>query len=223
MLDKSKIQEFFNYEDYGTTISLVGCGAIGSTVAEQLARMGFSNIHLYDFDTVDPHNITNQTFTISDIGSTKVLCCAQHMKEINPDINIVTHEAGLQAPYITNGIIILAVDNIDLRRTIVEANKYNPNVVAFMDFRMRLTDAQMYMADAKDPKQMENFLGSMAFSHEEAIESTPVSACGVQLSVVYTVKAIVSYGMANLVKFMQKSEYRKMLMVDMDTFRVLGF
>lgn len=223
MLDKSKVQEFFDYTEYDATISLIGCGSVGSAVAEQLARMGFSNIHLYDFDTVDAHNITNQTFNAEDIGKLKVDCCAQHMREINPDINLVTHDKGLQEPYITNGIIILAVDNIELRKTMVEANKYNPNVEGFMDFRMRLTDAQLYMADAKDPKQMENFLGSMDFTHDEALDSTPVSACGVQLSVIYTVKGIVSFGMANLVKFMQKSDYKKMLMVDMDTFRVLGF
>ena len=90
---------------------------------------------------------------------------------------------------ILNGIIILCVDNIDLRREIVKANRYNPYCDLFLDFRMRLTDAQHYLADAHQPYQVDNLLNTMDFSHEEAHEATPTSACGVELSVVYTVKA----------------------------------
>ena len=43
---------------------------------------------------------------------------------------------------VINGYVFLCVDNIDLRRKIVETNQHNPNCIAFFDFRMRLTDAQ---------------------------------------------------------------------------------
>ena len=38
----------------------------------------------------------------------------------------------------------------------------------------------------------------MDFTHEEAKDATPKSACNVELSVIYTVKTITALGVANL-------------------------
>lgn len=223
-MDTTKVQEFFDAETAIThPIHLIGCGAIGSTVCEQLARMGCTNIHIYDFDTVSAHNITNQTFVDTDIDKLKTEACETYMKAINPSITIVRHDAGLEEPYsIYEGFIILAVDDIGLRKKIVEANMGNPEIVGFLDFRMRLTDAQMYMAITAEPKQVTNLLASMDFTHAEAMEATPTSACGVALSVVYTVKAIVSYGMANMVKMYTGNKHHTILTIDMTTLDTMG-
>ena len=220
-MDRSKILEFFDATTYNVAYHVIGCGAIGSHVCEMLARIGVPEVHLYDFDIVSPHNITNQMFTHNDIGSLKVDACEQAMKAINPDIIIHKHKDGLKEPYVVNGLCILCVDNIDLRRKIVQANYYNPYCIAFMDFRMRLTDAQYYFASSNFEK--DTLLNTMDFTHEEAHAATPTSACGVELSVVYTVKAIVSFGIANMVKFLQKADYKTMVVVNMDTFTIDAF
>jgi molybdopterin/thiamine biosynthesis adenylyltransferase len=223
-MDKSKLLEFFDASKHDIDFNVIGCGAIGSHVCEELARLGIMNIHLYDFDTVSPHNITNQMFKTSDIGAEKVTVCAQMIKEINADANVTVHSKGIEAPYTCNGIVILCVDNIDLRREIVKANYYNPFCKAFLDFRMRLTDAQHYFADASDNFQKTTLLDTMNFTHEEAHEATPTSACGVELSVIYTVKAITAFGIANMVKWLLKHDnYKTMAIVNMDTFTVDAF
>ena len=222
-MDRSKLLEFFDATQFRYTYHVVGCGAIGSHVCEELARIGIPEVHIYDFDTVDAHNITNQMFLYNEIGMSKVDACETAMKGINPDIIIHKHPEGLQAPYIVNGICILCVDNIDLRRTIVKANYYNPYCLAFMDFRMRLTDAQHYFADGHNQFEKDTLLSTMDFTHEEAHEATPMSACGVELSVVYTVKAITAFGIANMVKWIQNADYKTMAIVNMDTFTIDAF
>jgi len=54
----------------------------------------------------------------------------------------------------------------------------------------------------------------MAFSHEEAKEETPVSACNVTLSVVPTVRMIVACGVSNFINFVKGGDLRKLILID---------
>ena len=218
-MDRAKILEYFNAQEcVKGQIHVVGCGAIGSHVEEQLARLGCESIHLWDFDTVSPHNITNQMFTALDIGLPKVEAVYNMMCAINPDLEkrITLHPEGLQSPYILNGYVFMCVDSIKIRQEIVKANRMNPNCKAFFDFRMRLLDAQHYFADRKDREQMKAFWEGMDFTEEEAKDATPKSACGVELSLIYTVKMIASVGVANFVRFVLGQQPKTMILVDMN-------
>lgn len=216
--------EYFDATKITAPIHIIGCGAIGSHVAEQLARMGCDNIHLWDFDTVSPHNITNQMFIHADIGYNKTTCVAEAMLEINPDLagKVTMHHKGWQGELLT-GYVFLCVDNIDLRREIVLKNQYNPNCLAFFDFRMRLTDAQHYMAVREKPDEMKKLLDSMAFSHEEAKDATPKSACNVELSVIYTVKAITALGVSNFVRLVLGQSTKTMILLDLNQLTLDAF
>ena len=66
-MDLSKSYEYLKPEKCEGTVFVLGCGAIGSTVAEMLVRLGITNIVLYDFDKVTGHNIANQMYVQSDI------------------------------------------------------------------------------------------------------------------------------------------------------------
>ena len=222
-MNRSKLLEYFDATAIQEPINVIGCGAIGSHVCETLARMGFPEVHIYDFDTVDEHNITNQKFITVDIGHSKVDACERYMQAINPDMKVIKHADGLQPPYVVNGIVILAVDDIELRQKIVAANKYNNYCKMFLDFRMRLTDAQHYFAMHDNAKDMLKLEKSMDFTHDEAKEATPESACGVQLSVVYTVQTIVALGIANLVNSIITKKYNTFVMMDMSTMNITTF
>ena len=83
-----KFSGFFNPGDVKHPIHIIGCGAIGSTLGIQLARCGLTDITLWDFDSVAPHNLANQQFRYNDIGEAKVASLHQIMLEINPQINV---------------------------------------------------------------------------------------------------------------------------------------
>lgn len=224
MMDLSKSYEFFKPEMCRERIHIIGCGAIGSTVAENLARFGLTKITLYDFDKVEAHNIANQMFTQEDIGKLKIEAVAEYLMKINPDIknDIVLVPKGYVGQRLS-GYVFLCVDNIDLRREIATSCIGNPFVKAMFDFRMRLTDAQHYAAAWNDQKMVESFLKSMAFSHEEAKKETPVSACNITLSVVPTVRAIVALGVSNFINFAKGGSIRKLILTDAFGYTVDAF
>ena len=73
--------------------AIIGVGAIGSQVAEQLAKMGVTDITLIDPDVVAAHNLVNQGFYEQDVGKPKVSAVAEKLKLINSEIEVTQHFA----------------------------------------------------------------------------------------------------------------------------------
>lgn len=69
-------------------IALVGLGAIGSMVAESLARSGVPVIGLWDNDVVEPGNICRSSYLLSDLGDSKVDALASKIRQIDPFVQI---------------------------------------------------------------------------------------------------------------------------------------
>lgn len=214
-MDLSKSYEYFQPEKNDSRIHIIGCGSVGSTVAENLVRCGVTNITLWDFDTVEPHNLANQMFRQKDIGKPKVDALLDILKEINPELvdSAELKPDGWQGKLLS-GYIFLCVDNIDLRRQFVEKHMDSPFVKAMFDFRTRLEDAQHYAADWSNQKMKQDFLASMQFSHDEAKDETPVSACNVTLSVCPTVRIICAYGVSNFMNFWNGKPLKKLILAD---------
>lgn len=202
-MDTRKHHEFFQPEKVKENIHIIGCGAIGSTIAESLVRLGLTNIILYDHDFVEPKNIANQMFRAVDIGKDKTLALAEILIDINPDLNHTLKIEGKYEEQKLDGYVFLAVDNIDVRKRIVKDNKFNGAIKGIFDFRMRLEDAQHYAADWRSIQMQEELYASMDFTQEEADKQTPVSACNETLSVVFTVRGIVNAGIENFVYFVK--------------------
>ena len=68
------------------TIAIFGLGGVGGTCLEALARTGFKNFVLCDFDKVDPSNLNRQIlYTQKDVGKDKTEVAAYRIIAINPD------------------------------------------------------------------------------------------------------------------------------------------
>jgi len=214
-MDLSKSLEYFNPDEVRDRVHIIGCGSVGSTVAENLVRCGVTKITLWDFDYVEPHNIANQMFRRQDIGKLKVEALADILREINDEVDedLILEPKGWHGKLLS-GHIFLCVDSIELRREIVEKHYDSMFVKAMFDFRTRLEDAQHYACDWSDESAKENFLKTMQFSHEEAKEETPVSACNVTLGVCQTVRIICGYGTANFMNFINGRGLKKIVLAD---------
>ena len=224
MMDLSKSYDFFQPEKDDTKIHIVGCGSVGSTIAENLARCGVKNMVLWDFDTVEAHNIVNQMFRQQDVGKSKVEALKDILCDINPEIvdTVELKPDGWQGK-LMSGYIFLCVDNIELRRQIVEKHMDSPYVKAVFDFRTLLESAQHYAADWSDYKMKQDLLKSMQFSHEEAAEETPVSACGVTLGVATTVRLVCALGVNNYINFVKGNGIKKLVIIDGFNFMLDAF
>lgn len=215
--------EFFNPLDVTDAIHVIGVGAIGSTLVEMLVRLGFENIHIYDFDTVTDYNVTNQMYRTIDIGGKKTTALMQMCKDINPEVKMVAHPIGWTERCIIAGYVFLCVDSIELRQKIAVHYKDNLHIKAMFDFRMRLTDAQHYAANWKDEYSKDCFIKTMSFTDDEAKEATPVSACGTTLSVCPTIRTIVSCGITNFINFISNpTSLKKMILADPFKFDILA-
>lgn len=214
-MDLSKSYEFFQPEKDDSRIHIVGCGSVGSTVAENLVRCGITKLTLWDFDRVEAHNIANQMFRQQDIGKLKVEALKDLLMEINPEVkDSIRLKPDGWKDEMMSGYVILAVDNIELRRKIVEAHFGSAFVKAMFDVRTLLTGAQHYAANWADIKAKQNFLETMNFSHEEAAEETPVSACGVTLGVATTVRLISALCVNNYIRFIKGEGLWKFVQID---------
>lgn len=223
-MDLSKCYDFFQPDAVDSRIHIIGCGSVGSTLAELLIRNGLTRLTLWDFDTVEPHNVSNQMFRHSDIGRLKTEALRDLLLEINPEAegDIEIQSDGWKGKLLS-GYLFLCVDNIDLRREIVEKHMDSPYVKAVFDFRTLLTSAQHYAADWREYKQKKNLLKSMQFSHDEAKAETPVSACGVTLGVVTTVRTICELGVNNFLNFVKGDGLKTYVEFDGFRFAMLAF
>lgn len=206
VFDPGKVQE---------TIHIVGCGSVGSTVAELLARYGLRKFILWDMDTVESKNIVNQIYTERDVGRPKV----EALRDILSDINPAIKDSCLLKPdgwngHNLSGYVFLAVDNIEVRKEIVKRNQYNPMVKAMFDVRTALYDAQLYAADWKKAADKKNFLATMDFTHNEATAEVPRSACGEILGVAPTVRAAALFTVTNFHRFVREGVLMRTILVN---------
>lgn len=208
-MDLSKSYEFFQPESVKERIHIIGCGSVGSTLAELLTRLGLTKISLYDMDIVKEHNLANQLFVLSDVGQAKVDAVAKRMKAINPSVenDLKIYNDGWHGQKLS-GYVFLAVDNIELRRKIVEENMQNTFIKGIFDFRTQLTASQHFAANWKKAEEREKLLGTMRFSQAEAEEATELSACNVAMCVMPTVWSCCISGITNFIH-MTKGEANK--------------
>ena len=128
---------------------ILGCGAIGSAAATQLARMGAENFCLYDNDVVDTGNIGVSQYGIDDISHPKVDCLKVKLLEINASIEVMcVNEMFSNYVYLgNNDIIILGFDSMKSRMDGVKAisswNQSKP--YALIDGRMGAEHYQQYV------------------------------------------------------------------------------
>ena len=219
-MELSKHLEFFNPVELDKPIHIIGLGAIGSNLAMQLTRLGCTNFYLYDFDKVEPKNIANQIYYYQDRDQLKTDATAYNMRSINPDVKLRTFDKGYTSQALS-GYVFLAVDNIDLRRTIVEENQLNSNIDSIYDFRMGLSDAQHYAADWTDKESIKRLLSTMQFTREEAAAAQPVSACGTTLSVLPTIQIICASGISNFINHVKGEGLKPMVLIDSFAFSTL--
>jgi adenylyltransferase/sulfurtransferase len=108
-------------------VLLLGAGGLGSPLGLYLAAAGVGHLGLVDFDVVDFSNLQRQVLhTTRDVGRPKLESAEEHLRAINPEIDITTHETRIAAanaldlirPY---DIVIDGTDNFPTRYLVNDA------------------------------------------------------------------------------------------------------
>ena len=115
-------------------ITVIGAGAIGSAVALNLAKMGCSDITVFDHDDLEPHNAPNQMCRPDRIGKKKVAALADLIRELC-GVEIVQRPVKYVGQRLSE-VVIVAVDSMDARNAVWKAAKDNVAVNLLIDGRM---------------------------------------------------------------------------------------
>lgn len=110
-------------------VLVVGCGALGSSQVEALARAGVGRVRVLDRDFVEESNLQRQTmFTEQDARARlpKAVACARRVAEINSEIEVEAEVADVNQGnierYITGCDVVLdGTDNFATRYLINDA------------------------------------------------------------------------------------------------------
>ena len=132
---------------YEYNFHILGCGAIGSSAATQLCRMGAESLFLYDFDTVGIENVGVSHYYSKDIGDKKVKALQRHLLAINEFAEVVAVDNRFErlSMYTEKDIVILGFDNMTSRLEAVENVLNNgPKPFLLIDGRMGSEHYQQY-------------------------------------------------------------------------------
>ena len=103
-----------------TSVSVIGVGAVGSHVLEVLTKVGITNITMYDYDTVERHNVANQGFGLDEVGLLKTEAVRLRLlRTTGVDVKVVEGKIEESFPFDTD-IVISAVDSMAVRKLLWE-------------------------------------------------------------------------------------------------------
>lgn len=211
----SRQSRLWNPEEQRTHLAIIGVGSTGSFISLTLAKMGFKDIDVYDFDKVEEHNIPNQFYRINDNDKPKVEALKEIIKDFsNIDINIKNTKIDKdnEITLKINSIVVVCVDNMEARKLIYEQIKEYP--IKLLDTRMGGEGFSIYVVDLANDEEKEKYEKSLDLETKE-------TSCG-EKAIIYTILSIASET-CNIIKMIDKGEeFPKILKREMKSYRFLG-
>lgn len=191
--------EIFSPDLHKEQIAIIGAGATGSALALQLCKLGVENVIIYDFDTIEGHNISNQLlYGVKDIGKAKARTLAAKICDMIGTkacrgIDIRVEKAMSSKHRIKARTVFMCVDSMRARSDIFNGCLHNNGYTELLvDMRINAWSGQAMIADLLDP-QHDRLYQSTLYSDDVVDDS--LGSCGVTLSVGATASLAASYGL----------------------------
>lgn len=199
-----------------TPVVLIGAGSIGSAIGVMLAKLGVQHLTIFDPDTIEDHNLSNQLFPRSALSNNKaealkdfleLLAPTEGTVSINAQNNVWDNET--IAP-----VVIVAVDSMSTRKEIYEVLKTKYGVITMVDTRMGGEKMRLYAGRPSDPG-FQSFYEANLYDDSEADE-LPCTA----RTIVYNVFSVAGLVGSILKKSWIGEPYAREIIFDLDS---LGF
>lgn len=195
-------------------VTIIGAGATGSFTALSLAKMGVHNITVYDFNTVEEHNLPNQFYRTCDLGKPKVVALQEIIEQFEGiEINARNERYRGQRLF---GIVIVAVDSMDARIRIWKFVKQNSDVKLFIDSRMGAEVMRLYTFDPNDFYACKEYETNL-YPSSEAVQVRCTAK-----TIMYTVLLIASLLANQVKKFLSGEFLKKELIFDLKTITLIS-
>lgn len=149
-------------------ITIIGAGGIGSPCAVALAKMGCSNLTIWDFDTVEEHNIANQFYPTDAVGKLKIEALSAVVESFGGLRPHIVSKA-FTAEERVSGVVCACVDTMEARRQIWQAVRLKPAVSLYLDARVAGEVGMLYTIRPCDIHHV-RFYEETLHSDEEALD-----------------------------------------------------
>ncbi len=177
-------------------VDVVGAGATGSRVVPSLAKLGIQNIHCWDFDVVEEHNVANQIFGIGDIGKLKVEALAEVVKR-DTGAEIQVHAEKVDGSQSLGEVVFLLTDTMESRKQIwTRALKFKLRTQLVVETRMGADNGRVYALNPNKPGHIREWERTL-YDDAEA----EISACGASVSVGPTAEVISGIAVWQLIRW----------------------
>lgn len=184
----------------GEQITIIGAGAIGSWVTLALAKMGFENLTIFDFDTIDIENMNCQFYPKRFIGQRKAHAIHWLVEDFT-GVKITAHPD----KYVKGnfpGIVISAVDSMQVRKLIWENHKEKSfGTRAIIDPRMGAENALLYTMNPMDQLDIVSYEKSL-YADKDAVQE----ACTAK-STIYTANMLSGLVCQTVVDLVSRPDY----------------
>lgn len=194
-------------ETLGQQVTIIGCGAIGSFLGLQLAKMGLTRITAYDHDEVSIENMSNQFFRFKDIGTNKAVALDSLVRDFT-GVNIGYQPIKFEPSFASSltGIVVVAVDSMDARRMIYESIKARGFAVKYIiDPRMSAEFYTQYTINPFDEKDQATYAKVLQSDDESVAERCTAK------STVYTASLAAGMVTKTIKNIMLKQEYPRII------------
>src|SRR5881394_2650589 len=108
-------------------VLMIGTGGLGAPLGMYLAAAGVGRLGLVDFDVVDASNLQRQIIHgTKDVGRPKIASARDRIQDINPHVEIETHETRLTSEnamrlFVNYDVIVDGTDNFPTRYLVNDA------------------------------------------------------------------------------------------------------
>jgi len=214
-------ESVFNPTEHPYPMHIIGAGATGSRVFAALVELGLTNIHVYDPDTVDDHNLANQIYIANDIGRPKIEGCYNFAArklgvDTLPDefhfYERTVTEAYISDGNVSGGVVFILTDTMDSRRQIFNAlakrcvaatagrtSALNTAPMLIIETRMGSTHGSIFTVNPFDTAAHKQWLTTLV--DDSDVDNIELSPCGTALSVGTTASLIANYAVWQMMQF----------------------
>lgn len=208
-LDVRRHAELFEPHTFTDKVTVIGAGATGSWLVMQLAKLGITDITVYDFDHVEEHNIPNQIFGLSDVGKPKVEALFEHVLNATGTEIVIKNERFIDQRL--SGYVFLMVDTMSGRKSIFDKSiKMKSAVKLLVEPRMGLNEGRIYNVNPMSMTQIKAYEACW-YPDDEAV----VSACGTSVSVITSALVVSAWCVRQLINHHAGVELSNEILLDL--------
>lgn len=201
-MNYSRQFDAFDAETFNDQVHVIGAGATGSWVALLLAKLGVKNLHIWDFDKIEEHNLPNQAFNFGQIGEYKAEAITSNILSMVEETNIKYHNERVDKNTRLSGYVFMLTDTMSSRKELYEnVFKFNPAIKLFIETRMALDGGIIYSVNPMNIEELDKYQGTLFDD-----DNSETSACGASKSIVTTAVAISSMAIWQMLNHVNKDE-----------------